>query len=149
MRRPHYGSKLEALTQEQKRQLCEWLLTPGLTYAHIIVKIAKEFRLKISRKPLTRFFKNYCEAELIRRRVEAVSGPRSIAQQIENSPGQWDAATLDALKQKIFELSLSPEFKPTEVMKLYHLILKGKEQELEERRVKAIEEQGTRWPGMR
>ena len=49
--------------------------------------------------------------------------------------GQLDAATLDAIQNKAFELAISSATKPSDMKSLFMLILKSKDQELKNRQI--------------
>jgi len=139
MKRPRSDSKLEALTDDQKAQLCEWLLTPGLNYLAIMKLMAEEFHVTTSMEPLSRFYHTYCESEVLRRRAQAVSARGKLGQEITSTPGEWNAVTIDALKQKVFELAICPTSEASEVIHLFSLILKLQTQDSKWRKVRAPE----------
>jgi hypothetical protein len=72
---------------------------------------------------------------LIARRQRAVSTAEQIAQEAQNKPGQFDAATIDALKQKAFELAISSNAAPRDVKALFSLVLKSRDQALSEKQL--------------
>lgn len=135
MKRPRSDAKLLNLPEEQKAQLCDWLLS-GIPY-HRIKAMLKEapFSLSISLSSLSDFYQQFCSAELIARRQRAVSTADEIAVEVSKQPGKFDAATIDALKQKAFELSINPGADPRDVKSLFMLVLKARDQELQEKDV--------------
>jgi hypothetical protein len=58
-----------------------------------------------------------------------VSTSEELAEEAEKNPGQFDKATIDAIKQRAFELSISPGCNPKDVKALFALVLKARDQE--------------------
>jgi len=137
--KPAPSAKLELLDENQKQELCEWILTPGLSYRLVKKMAAEEFKLEISQSTLSRFYRSYCVVELLRQRADAVFVTDEIGKEIERVPGRWDQATIDAIKQKSFEMAIRPGSKPTDVKNLYSLVLKHRDQEMNERKLKLLE----------
>jgi hypothetical protein len=139
VRKTRSDNKLLNLPEEQQAQLAEWLLS-GLPYHKARELVDKEFGVQVGLTSFTGFWNDVCSAALIARRAQAVTTAGEVAQAAAASPGQFDAATIDALKQKAFELSISPAAKPGEVKALFMLVLKARDQDLVERRVKLLEQ---------
>jgi len=131
MRKPRSDSKLGSLPEEQQSVLCDWLLS-NLPYAQIKAMIKKEFKVTVSLSAISAFYSDFCAAELIARRQRAVSTADEIAAEATKKPGKFDAATIDALKQKAFELCINPGGNPKDVKSLFMLVLKARDQELDE-----------------
>jgi len=139
MRKPRSDSKLMNLPEEQKAMLCDWLLS-GVPYHQVRVLVKKEFSVSTSLAALSGFYETFCSAELIARRRRAVSTADEIAKEVESKPGRFDAATIDALKQKAFELSVNPGANPKDVKSLFMLVLKSRDQDLSERNIELARE---------
>jgi len=127
------------LSEEQKQQLCEWLLTPALAYRVIKQMVAEEFQLEVSMSWLSLFYKQHCVAELVRRRAQAVLVTNQIGEEMERTPGNWDQPTLDAIKQKSFEMAISPGSKPADIKQLFSMVLKSRDQDMNERKLRMLE----------
>jgi hypothetical protein len=132
--KPRSDAKLLNLPEEQQAQLAEWLLT-GMPLHGVKSMVEKEWSICTSLGALSHFYSSVCSAELIARRKRAVSTADQIAEQASKTPGRFDAATIDALKQKAFELSINPRSAPGEVKALFMLVLKARDQEISERQL--------------
>ncbi len=129
MKKPRSDAKLLNLPEESQAQLVEWLLS-GVPYHKARDLVEKEFHVRTSLAALSAFWDAACASALIARRQQAVSTADEIAEEAKSRPGQFDAATLDAIKQKAFELSLNPQAAPKDVKSLFMLLLKARDQEL-------------------
>jgi len=149
MRRTRSDSKLASLTEDQKRQLYQWLLTSGLSLEEIRKLVTEHFHLSTSLAPLSQFFHAYCPPEILRRGTR-VSAKSDIKENVKRTPGKWDPEAIDALKQKIFELATCPRgYKASDITHLFSLFLKSREQDLLERKVRALEAASGIRPGTR
>src|SRR5687767_13847648 len=108
MRNPRSDSKLDALDIDQQRQLCEWLLTPGLSYEVIKKQVFDAFNVSTSSAALSAFFSAYVGPYLVQRRRQAVGLAAEVREDIEKTPGQFSGATIDALEQQAFTLAQNP-----------------------------------------
>lgn len=132
--------KLEnELDELQQAQLAEWLLS-GMTYHDAVGAVQKEFGLKVGHSAFQVFWERVCVPHLLRRRSVAISTSAEIATEAEKRPGQFDTATIDALKQKAFELAISPRPNPKDVKALFMLVLKARDQDLNERKIRLLEQ---------
>lgn len=132
MKKPRSDAKLLNLPEEKQAMLVEWLLS-GMPYHKAKELLEKEYNLKTSIASLSAFWDEVCTSALIARRQQAVSTADEIAAEVEKKPGQFDAATIDAIKQKAFELSISPQSAPRDVKSLFMLLIKAKDQELKDK----------------
>lgn len=126
------------LTETQQAQLADWLLS-GLPYHQAQAMVEKEFGLKVSISAFSRFWDAYCSPALLQRRSRAVKLSDEVAVEARANPGQFTEATIDQLSQKAFELASSPGANPKDVKALFSLVLKSRDQDLIERRVKLLE----------
>jgi hypothetical protein len=129
MRKPRSDSKLLHLPEEQQAQLAEWLLS-GLPYHKAKALVEKEFQTTTSLAALSAFWDEVCTPALLARRRQAVTTADEIAEEARSKPGKFDEATIEAIKNKAFELSINPQSSPGEVKSLFMLILKSRDQEL-------------------
>ena len=139
MKKPRSDSKLEALDLDQKRELCEWLLTPNLSYKVIVKQVFEEFNVSTSAASLSSFYQAYCGEYLKEQRRKAVCLAEEIGEEIAGAPGMWDAVTIDSLKQTAFRLASNPQVNPKEVKAVFSLVLKARDQDLQLRRVEMLE----------
>lgn len=129
MTKPRSDAKLLNLPEEQQAQLAEWLLG-GTPYHEARALVKKEFGIETSLGALSHFFQTVCTAHLIRRRQQAVGVADEIAREAQSNPGRFDAATVDALRQKALELAIAPMAAPRDVKALFTLLQKHRDQEL-------------------
>jgi hypothetical protein len=129
MKKPRSDSKLLNLPEEQQAQLAEWLLS-GISYHKAKELVLAEFKVSTSLSSLFAFWNEVCTSALLTRRQQAVTTADEIAAEVKKTPGQFDSATIDAIKQKAFELSISPQSAPGDVKSLFMLLLKARDQEL-------------------
>jgi hypothetical protein len=135
MRKPRSDSKLDALDVDQQRQLCEWLLTPGLNYERVKELVFEKFNTSTTGSSLSRFYRDYVGAYVLERRRQAVGLATEIGEELKRAPGEFSAQTIDALEQKAFELAQNPMVDPKEVKAIFSLVLKARDQSLDERRL--------------
>jgi hypothetical protein len=133
--------KLEALDVEQRRQICDWLLTPGQTAKQTREKIRVEFGVEVGAGALDDFYQSYVAAYLIHKRRQAVGLALDVREEMEKAPGQFSQVTIDAIEQKAFALAQNPNCDPKELKALFSLVLKARDQSLVERRVALLEEE--------
>jgi hypothetical protein len=131
MRKPRSDSKLDALDQDQQRQLCEWLLTPGLSYEKVKKLVFDEFNTSTTGSSLSLFYQEYVGAYVLERRRRAVGLAQEVGVELKRQPGQFSQATIDALEQKAFELAQNPMVDPKEVKAIFSLVLKARDQSLQ------------------
>jgi hypothetical protein len=133
MKKPRSDSKLDALDMDQQRQLCEWLLTPGLNYERVKELVFEKFNVSTSGAALSKFYQSYVGSYVLERRRQAVGLATEIGAELKRAPGEFSAQTIDALEQKAFELAQNPMVDPREVKAIFSLVLKARDQSLKER----------------
>jgi hypothetical protein len=126
------------LTETQQAQLADWLLS-GVPYHQAQAMVEKDFGVKVSIAAFSRFYQSNCSAALLARRMRAVRTADEVADQARKNPAQFTEATIDQLSQKAFELATSPNADPKDVKALFSLVLKSRDQDLVERRIKLLE----------
>lgn len=129
MRKPRSDSKLLNLPEEQQAQLVEWLLG-GIALHHARDLVSKEFGVSVSLSALSQFYQAAVAPHLLRRRDRAVATANEVAEAAQSTPGRFDAATIDALKQRAFEMAIAPMTKPADVKAFFMLLQKNRDQEL-------------------
>jgi hypothetical protein len=149
MKKPRSDSKLDALDMDQQRQLCEWLLTPGLSYERVKKLVFDEFNVSTSGSALSSFYQSYVGAYVLERRRLAVGLAQEIGEELKRAPGEFSQQTIDALEQKAFELAQNPMVDPKEVKAIFSLVLKARDQALKKsdidiklRRLELLEKKG-------
>jgi hypothetical protein len=134
MSKPRPESKLLNLPDDQQAQIVDWLLS-GMPYYAVAAMILKEFEIRCSNSVLSRFYKIAVEPALLVRRRRAVETANAIGEEAAQHPGRMDQATVDALKQRAFELSINPQVNPKDVKAIFALVLKARDQELSEQQL--------------
>ena len=129
MKKPRSDSKLMSLPEEQQQQLIDWMLS-NMPYHTVKKMCLQKFKVTTSLAALSHFWESECSVAFLARRKRAVTTAEEIAEDAQRTPGRFDAATLQALKQKAFELSISPQADPRDVKSLFMLVLKARDQEL-------------------
>lgn len=133
LKKPRSDAKLLTLPEDQQAKLADWLLG-GMPYHAAREAVAKEFNVEVrSLAAFSSFYSEVCSPLLLRRRSQAVAMAEEIAVEATRSPARFDQATVDAIKQKAFELAISPMSSPKDVKALFMLIQKSRDQELKER----------------
>lgn len=130
MRKTRPDAKLLNLPEDQYQTLVDWLLA-GLPYREVKRRLAEEMSISTSDAALSKFWSTCCGPALLARRQRAVSMADEIAEAVAARPGEFDAATVDALKQKAFELAINPQADPRDVKGLFMLVLKARAQDID------------------
>lgn len=141
-RKKRGDSKLAQLTWEQQVELRDALLA-GLTYDKARQMCAQDFGLTVGRSAFESFYQDVCVPEILARRERARKTAISIAADAEKRPGAFDQATTDAVQQLAFE-AITRGADSEEVTRLVSLVLKMRDQELTERRIKLQEAQAAK-----
>lgn len=115
---------------DQQRQLCEWLLTPGLSYDKIKKLVFEEFNVSTTGGSLSAFYQSYVAAYLLERRALAVGVAKEVGEDLKKRPGEFSQVTIDALEQKAFELANNPIVDSKSIKAVFALLLKARDQEL-------------------
>lgn len=135
MRKTRSDAVLKNLPPDQYEALVDWLLA-GAPYRVIRQRLRDEFDVEIrSDSALSEFWSSECSAALVARRKRACDLADDVASAAEATPGRFDSATIDALKQKAFELAIAPQSDPRDVKNLFTLVLKARSQDLDEQQI--------------
>ncbi len=129
-RKPRSDSKLDALDVDQQRQLCKWLLTPGLSYEKVKALVLEKFNVSTTLSALSAFYQSYVTPYLIHRRAQAgapdpLDDPAADLGKLR--PGVFNQATVDALERKALVLANNPFVDPKAIFSIYSLLLKARE----------------------
>lgn len=123
-------AKLKLLPEEQQMTLADWLLG-GMPYYQARALVSEKFGVEVkSLNTFSEFYRDVCAPLLLARRRRAVETANSVAKEAQSRPGLFDQATIDALKQRAFDLAIKPSVDPEEVKAVYSLVLKARDQEL-------------------
>jgi hypothetical protein len=129
MSKPRSDSAIYKLTDAHQAALADWLLG-GMKYTDARERVASEFGITIkSLSFFSKFWEDVCVPHLLAKRRRAVATAEEIYTEAQKDPGRFDAATLDAIKQRAFDLSVTPNTDPRDVHALMSLILKCRDQD--------------------
>ncbi len=134
MSKPKSNAKLLNLPEEQQAKLADWLLG-GMPYHEARVLTQKEFGVSASNSTFSDFFQQVCAPHLLARRRDLGSTAQARATEAKLNPGEFDAATMDALRQKAYELAEAPNANPKDVRAVMTLLLKAQDQEFKRDRL--------------
>lgn len=87
----------------------------------------------------SQFWREYQPFLRVARRRSAVASANKVASEAKSSPVDFDAATIELIRQMAFELADSDSADPKELTTLVSLLLKYKDQALKERQVSVAE----------
>lgn len=124
------------LPEEQQAQLAEWLLS-GVPYHRAKELLEKEFAVSFrSLSCFSKFWEVVCVPVQKARWNRAAKNTDSFAEAVAANPGRFDAATIAALKLKAYELASSPGADPEAVKAVFSLVLKARDQDLANERLR-------------
>ena len=135
MARPRKGLKLRAdprakldyLPYEQHEQLCQWLLTHGVSYEDIRKSIKRKFNVNTSTSAIAQFYKNHVVEHLTAIRARAVNVAAGYLSESVKAPAAFTAATMDALETKAMQAALNPKTNPKDLRVYLELVLRWQE----------------------
>jgi len=130
------------MPEDHQARLADWLLG-GMTYHEANLLVEKELGVKPSASlaRYSKFWEAVCVPHLLQRRSRMAGTAAARSQEAAENPAEFDRATLDALQQKAYELAESPTSSARDVKSILSLLLKAKDQSLEERRLVLLERQ--------
>ena len=132
-RKPDPRNVLLHLPEEQQAQLVEWLIG-GMPYHEAKVMLEKEFGVAVkSLNTFTNFWGEVCVPHMLAKRRRMGDAASQRMNEAEASPAPFDAAALDAIQQRAFEMAEDPQAKATDVRAILGLMLKARDQELSKR----------------
>lgn len=133
MRKPRSDATLLNLPDDQQAKLADWLLS-GVPYHEAKVLVEKEFGVVLkSLNPFKFFWASVCVPHLLEKRRRIVSTVEQRAEEAEKNPAPFDTATLDALREKAFELAQSPTASLKDVKAVLGLLLKARSEDRADR----------------
>jgi hypothetical protein len=138
MRKTRSDCILLHLPEEQQAQLAEWLLS-GVPYHKAKELLEKQFQVQLRSLSVFKvFWEEVCVPHLLRRRALAVQTANAVAESVNVAQRgeRFDEATIAALKQKAFELAISPGQDPEAVKAVFSLVLKARDQDLDAEKLK-------------
>jgi hypothetical protein len=136
MKKPRSDSKLDTLPESRVLELRDGLLG-GWSYADALSWLASECGLQSSLAALSAFFKRHCAPVLKERRQLAALKAEAIAE--DAGVTDWDAASIEKLRQMVFEFMSDPKSNIENTERLFRLLLKSRDQEVDRRKLALLE----------
>jgi|HubBroStandDraft_6_1064221.scaffolds.fasta_scaffold167004_2 hypothetical protein len=135
MRKHPAAALLLSLPEDQRDKLAGWLLG-GMPYHQARILVKKEFGVEVrSLSTFSSFWDEACVPYLLARRRQMLRAATARSGEALDDPGVFDEATIDALKQRAYELAESPESKASELRSVVLLLLKYQEQRMKSLRL--------------
>lgn len=128
MRKPRIDSKLLLLPPEVDKQLLDWVLA-RVSYEEIVPKL-KEMGIRTSTKAISRWWKKRGSEMLAARRSVGTDMAAAVVDAARKNPAQWDAATVEKMKERIFTVTMDPASDPKELAELFKAVLKREDLDL-------------------
>jgi hypothetical protein len=136
-RKPRSDSKLDSLPESRVLELRDGLLG-GWRYEEALSWLASECGVCSSLSALSAFYKRHC-APVVKQRLQLASlKAEAIAEDAGTT--DWDKASIESLRQMVFEFMTTPNADLEAVEKMFRLLLKRKDQELVERQIQLRED---------
>lgn len=137
-RKPRADSKLDNLTPESRVLELRDLLLSGASQQECKDWLLAECGVTTTGDALTRFWKKHCAPVIKEKRQLAAMKAEAIGDLAGST--DWDAASLESLRQMVFEFMSDPASDMDKVEKMFRLLLKRKDQEITERQIRLREE---------
>lgn len=141
MKKPRSDSKLDTLPESRVLELRDGLLG-GWSYEAALSWLATECGVQSSMAALSAFYKRHCKPIFLQRRQLAALKAEVIAEECGKT--DWDSASIESLRQMVFEFMAEPGRKIDDIEKLFRLLLKSRDQETDRRKLAIIERKAQR-----
>lgn len=139
--KPRSDSKLDSLPELQLLELRDGLLS-GWKYDEALSWLATECGVESSLAALSAFYKRHCAPVIQDRRQIAALKAETIIEDAGKT--NWNAATLELVKQVSFEMLSREDFDPKTVERFLKVVLKANAQEVDERKLALLEAKAKR-----
>jgi hypothetical protein len=136
MKKPRSDSKLDALPESRVLELRDGLLG-GWSYDAAMSWLATECGVSSTLSALSSFFKRHCAPVMREKRQLAALK----AEAIGDLAGKvdWDAASIEHLRQMVFEFMADPKADLESTERMFRLLLKSRDQETDRRKLAILE----------
>ncbi len=135
MRKTPAAALLLNLPEEQRAKLANWLLG-GMPYHLAKQLVSKEFGVEVrSLSTFSSFWEEACLPYVLERRRQMLKAAAARTGEALDNPDAFDDATVDALKQRAYELAEAPDSKAGELRAIVLLLLKYQEQKLKSQKM--------------
>lgn len=121
--KPRSDARLLNLPEEQKAQLVEWLLS-GVPYHQAALLVKEQFGVSVRLGAYTDFWRDVCLPVLSERRRQFSQSARVRSAEAKADPGTFQDATIDAIKEKAYQLATAANTSPKDVKALFVLVQK-------------------------
>jgi hypothetical protein len=137
MKKPRSDSKLDSLPESRVLELRDGLLG-GWRYEEALSWLASECGVCSSLSALSAFYKRHC-APVVKQRLQLASLK---AEAIAEDAGKtdWDAASIERLRQMVFEFMTTPDADLEATERMFKLLLKSRDQEVDRRKLVLLEQ---------
>lgn len=139
-KKPRADSKLDALPGGRFMELRDKLLGNQETYREIREWLLTECGVTVSQSSLTAFFKKHCAPLLLERRALAAAQAEAIGKEAAENPVDWDAASIEQLRQFAFQSMLLPGADPKQVKGIFTILLKKQALDNDGRKLRLLEQ---------
>jgi hypothetical protein len=136
MKKPRSDSKLDALPESRVLELRDGLLG-GWSYEAALSWLSTECGVDSSLSALSAFFKRHCAPVMKERRELAALKAETISE--EAGKTDWDAASIERLRQMVFEFMANPNADLEATERMFRLLLKSRDQETDRRKLAILE----------
>lgn len=135
-KKPRSDSKLDTLPEHQLLQLRDGLLS-GWKLEDAKSWLIAECGVSSTLSSLSAFYKRHCAPVLRERRQLAALKAEAITEGIGLT--DWDAASIERLRQTVFEFMANPDADIEATERLFKLLLKSRDQEVDRRKLTLLE----------
>lgn len=135
-RKPRSDSKLDSLPESRLLELRDGMLS-GWSHEECKSWLAAECSLSCSGSALTNFYKRHCLPILRESRALAAVKAEAIVEEAGRT--DWNAATMELVKQVSFEMLSGQRTDPKVAEKFVKLILKADSAERDDRKLRLLE----------
>jgi hypothetical protein len=137
-RKPRSDSVLDRLPDKQREALVKWLLVDNVSYTEAQERLSREFGVRSSLPALSGFYQRLQQQRLL----ERISQAKDLARSIKGELAASNTATLPTIElvaQRAFELAVQESPDVRDLSQLTSLLLKARQMDLDERRIKLLE----------
>ena len=136
-KKPRSDSKLDSLPEQQLLELRDGLLS-GWKLEDAKSWLIVECGVSSSLAALSAFFKRHCVPVIRDRRQLAALKAEAITEGVGLT--DWDGASIERLRQTVFEFMSDPNADIEATERLFKLLLKSRDQEVDRRKLVLLEE---------
>lgn len=139
MKKPRADSVLDALPEERKQKLIEWLLR-NLGYFKISAMLKAEFGVRASISMIGRFHDRWVKPILKENIRNSAKVADLIEEEMAKRPDVYDAALIKNVKRRAFDLSCDPASDPKDLKALLDPLIKRQVLEFDREKFRASQQ---------